>query len=153
MDFRCFDFGKRTEIMVFRSSTSESEMECRTKLRPGLWKKGSGRLDETNGSRCLDNGNRNEPVPDVRMMETTGSDVRMMKMTGSGRLDNGNRNEPVPDVRMMETTGSDVRMMETTSSGRLDNGNRNEPVPDVWIMELKTNRFSPASTWHQTLDT
>ncbi|GBC50066.2 hypothetical protein RIR_jg30790.t1 [Rhizophagus irregularis DAOM 181602=DAOM 197198] len=131
MDFRCFDFGKRTEIMVFRSSTSESEMECRTKLRPGLWKKGSGRLDETN--RCLDNGNRNEPVPDVRMMETT----------GSGRLDNGNRNEPVPDVRMMETT----------SSGRLDNGNRNEPVPDVWIMELKTNRFSPASTWHQTLDT
>ncbi|CAB4447036.1 unnamed protein product [Rhizophagus irregularis] len=43
---------------------------------------------------------------------------------------------PVPDVRMNEMTGS----------GRLDNGNRNEPVPDVWIMEIKTNRFSPAST-------
>ncbi|GET52441.1 hypothetical protein RIR_jg8708.t1 [Rhizophagus irregularis DAOM 181602=DAOM 197198] len=119
MDFRCFDFGKRTEIM---SSTSESEMECRTKLRFGLWKKGSGRLDEMNRFRTFET--RNEPV-------------------SSGRLDNGNRNEPVPDVRMMKTTGS----------GRLDNRNRNEPVLDVWIMELKTNRFSLASTWHRTLDT
>ncbi|CAB5384964.1 unnamed protein product [Rhizophagus irregularis] len=67
MDFRCFDFGKRTEIMVFRSSTSESEMECRTKLRFGLWKKGSGRLDETNRFRTFET--RNEPVPDVWIME------------------------------------------------------------------------------------
>ncbi|CAB4420956.1 unnamed protein product [Rhizophagus irregularis] len=69
MGFRCFDFGKR-----------------RTE-------RNAGRLDnefETNGSRRLDDSGRlddefrNEPVPDVRMMETT----------GSGRLDNGNQNEP-----------------------------------------------------------
>ncbi|GBC16017.2 hypothetical protein RIR_jg42206.t1 [Rhizophagus irregularis DAOM 181602=DAOM 197198] len=79
-------------------------------------------------------------VPDVRMMETT----------GSGRLDNGNRNEPVNSGRLDNELRNepvpDVRMNETTGSGRLDNGNRNEPVPDVWIMEIKTNRFSPAST-------
>uniref|UniRef100_U9T4W0 Uncharacterized protein n=1 Tax=Rhizophagus irregularis (strain DAOM 181602 / DAOM 197198 / MUCL 43194) TaxID=747089 RepID=U9T4W0_RHIID len=87
------------------SSTSESEMERRTKLRPGLWKKGSGRLDETNrfrtndtnvcffyffvGSGRLDNGNRNEPVSFATLC--------------SGRLDNGNRNEPVLDIWMMSS--------------------------------------------------
>ncbi|GBC36361.2 hypothetical protein RIR_jg28637.t1 [Rhizophagus irregularis DAOM 181602=DAOM 197198] len=77
MDFRCFDFGKRTEIMVFRlrkrgnengkSSTSESEMERRTKLRPRLWKKGSRHLDETNRFRTFET--RNELVPDVWIIE------------------------------------------------------------------------------------
>ncbi|GBC47361.2 hypothetical protein RIR_jg38080.t1 [Rhizophagus irregularis DAOM 181602=DAOM 197198] len=58
-------------------------MERRTKLRPGLCEEGSRRLDETNRFRTFET--RNEPVPDVRMNETT----------GFGRLDNGNQNEPV----------------------------------------------------------
>ncbi|CAB4441074.1 unnamed protein product [Rhizophagus irregularis] len=116
MDFRCFDFRKRTEIMETRkrkwSSTSESEMERRTKLRPRLWEKGSGRLDETNRFRTFEI--RNEPVPDVWIMEIETNRFRtndtkrffLLIFVGSGRLDNGNRNEPVPDVRMMETTSS-----------------------------------------------
>ncbi|CAB5345323.1 unnamed protein product [Rhizophagus irregularis] len=71
------------------SSTSESEMERQTKLRPGLWKKGSGRLDEMNRFQTFET--RNEPK---------------LKRTDSRRLDNELRNEPVPDVRMNETTGS-----------------------------------------------
>ncbi|GBC22307.2 hypothetical protein RIR_jg14391.t1 [Rhizophagus irregularis DAOM 181602=DAOM 197198] len=90
--------------MVFRSSTSKSEMERQTKLRPGLWKKGSGRLDEMNRFQTFET--RNEPK---------------LKRTDSRRLDNELRNEPVPDV-------PDVRMNETTGFGRLDNGNQNEPV-------------------------
>ncbi|CAB4421322.1 unnamed protein product [Rhizophagus irregularis] len=86
---------------------NEMDLRCLS-LRNEETKGNAGRLDdefETNGSRRLDDSGRlddefrNEPVPDVRMMETT----------GSGRLDNGNQNEPV-------------------SSGRLDNEFRNEPV-------------------------
>ncbi|GET62149.1 hypothetical protein RIR_jg12559.t1 [Rhizophagus irregularis DAOM 181602=DAOM 197198] len=91
------------------SSTSESEMERRTKLRPGLWKKGSGRLDETSRFRTFET--RNEPVPDVWIIEieTNRNDTKrffLLIFVDSGRLDNELRNEPVPDVRMNETTGS-----------------------------------------------
>ncbi|GET65133.1 hypothetical protein RIR_jg21280.t1 [Rhizophagus irregularis DAOM 181602=DAOM 197198] len=91
------------------SSTSESEMERRTKLRPGLWKKGSGRLDETNRFRTFET--RNELVPDIWIIEieTNRNDTKrffLLIFVDSGRLDNELRNEPVPDVRMNETTGS-----------------------------------------------
>ncbi|GET52945.1 hypothetical protein RIR_jg40944.t1 [Rhizophagus irregularis DAOM 181602=DAOM 197198] len=97
------------------SSTSESEMERRTKLRPGLCEEGSRRLDETNQFRTFET--RNEPVPDVWIIEieTNRNDTKcffLLIFVDSGRLDNELRNEPV-------------------SSGRLDNGNRNELVPDV----------------------
>ncbi|GBC45363.2 hypothetical protein RIR_jg8574.t1 [Rhizophagus irregularis DAOM 181602=DAOM 197198] len=109
-----------TEIMETRkrkwSSTSESEMNAGRNYDPDfgrkvpdVWMKrtGSGRLklemnrNDTNKSKRTDSGRldnelRNEPVPDVRMNETTGSGhVRMNETTGSGRLDNGNQNEPV----------------------------------------------------------
>ncbi|UZO11178.1 uncharacterized protein OCT59_002750 [Rhizophagus irregularis] len=82
MDFRCFDFGKRTEIMVFRLRKRGNENGLQ--LRKVKWNAGRN-YDPDFGRK----------VPDI-----------WMKRTGSGRLDNGNRNEPVLDVRMMETTSS-----------------------------------------------
>ncbi|CAB4440343.1 unnamed protein product [Rhizophagus irregularis] len=78
MDFRCFDFGKRTEIMVFRLRKRGNENGLQ--LRKVKWNAGRN-YDPDFGRK----------VPDV-----------WMKRTGSGRLDNGNRNEPIPDVWIME---------------------------------------------------
>ncbi|CAB4407191.1 unnamed protein product [Rhizophagus irregularis] len=99
-DSRRLDNGNRNEPVP---GVWIMEMERRTKLRPRLWEKDSGRLDEMNRFRTFEI--RNEPVLDVWIMEieTNRNDTKrffLLIFVDSGRLDNELRNEPVPDVKI-----------------------------------------------------
>ncbi|CAB4415008.1 unnamed protein product [Rhizophagus irregularis] len=170
MIFRWFDFGKRETERNAGRLDNEFRNEpvpdvWMVKLIPDVWIMnfktnrffflffvGSGRLDGEIDSGRLDDGN--EPVPDVRMMETT----------SSGRLDNGNQNELVPDVWIMNFETNRFWECRTKLRPRLwfifrsPSGRKNfegsrvpfqhfEGLMAPWTYRSSTfQRFSPAST-------